>query len=478
MKYQEVLNYLYAQLPMFHRIGAAAYKADLKNILTLCEKLGHPEKKLKFIHIAGTNGKGSVSNMLAAIFQLNGYKTGLFTSPHLIDFRERIKVNGQMISKQYVTRFVNQYKALFDEVKPSFFEWTTILAFQYFLDKKVDIVILETGMGGRLDSTNVVTPELSIITNIGEDHKQFLGDTLQKIAYEKAGIIKPHIPVLISEYQKDVSSVFKEKVEQTQSPLFYSKNVVNINSFKHTGQYLELSYNIIYTNINKILDKSKKNIIINKKNYLEQSKSNFRYIKLKSLDKSKIREFKVKTALNSTYQIKNVSCVLAACELLQLLNWKLKRNLIHKAIQNTPKITGFRGRWDIIQTKPYLILDIAHNKQGLQNTLQNLKRYQYKQLRIIFGVVNDKEIDEIIPLLPKKALYYVTQASVPRALPANVLAEKLQSHHLNCKVFTPLYLAIQSALNDAHQNDLILITGSAFVVADALNYLKNKSSKK
>lgn len=478
MNYQEVLNYLYAQLPMFQRIGAAAYKADLKNIQTLCKKMGHPEKKLKFIHIAGTNGKGSVSNMLAAIFQLNGYKTGLFTSPHLIDFRERIKVNGQMISKQYVTRFVNQYKSLFDEVKPSFFEWTTILAFQYFLDKKVDIVVLETGMGGRLDCTNVVTSELSIITNIGEDHKQFLGDTLQKIAHEKAGIIKPNIPVLISEYQKEVLNVFKTKSEESQAPLFYAKNIVKINSYKHTSQYLDLSYSIINTNLNKNLDKSKNISFNNQNNILEQFKNNFRYIKLLNLDKSKIREFKVKISLNSTYQIKNVKCVLAACELLQLMNWKLKRELIHKAIQDTPKITGFRGRWDIIQIKPYLILDIAHNKQGLQNTLQNLKRYQFQQLRIIFGVVNDKEIDEIIPLLPKKALYYVTQASVPRALPANALSEKLQSHHLNCNVFTPLHFAIQTALKEANPDDLILVTGSAFVVADALNYLKNKSSKK
>lgn len=472
MNYQQVLEYLYAQLPMFHRIGAAAYKADLKNITQLCEKLNHPEQKLKFIHIAGTNGKGSVSNMLAAIFQKNGYKTGLFTSPHLIDFRERIRINGKMISKQYVTKFVNTYKPLFDEIKPSFFEWTTILAFQYFYDKKTDIVILETGMGGRLDSTNVVLPELSIITNIGDDHKQFLGDTYEKIAFEKAGIIKPDTPVLISEYQKETHPVFKKIASERHAPPLYAKNIVTVSNPHLKGHFLELSYKINYTNLKKYLYNSKNLISINQKNNLDISKNNFRLLKQKNLDKSKNKTFQLQSALNAYYQIKNIQCVLAACQILQLHGWKLSQKQIHTAIKHTPKITGFHGRWEFIRTKPYLVLDIAHNKQGILSALHNLKNYKYQSLRIVFGVVSDKEVDEIIPLLPKKAIYYITQASVPRALPAEILYAKMYKHTQKLLFFRDVKSALLAAQSDARSKDFILVFGSAFIVADALAILK------
>lgn len=476
MNYNEVLNYLYTQLPMFQRIGAAAYKADLKNILSLCEKLNHPEKKLKFVHIAGTNGKGSVSNMLAAVFQQNGYKTGLFTSPHLTDFRERIRINGKMISKPYITRFVNTYKHIFDDIQPSFFEWTTILAFQYFYEKKADIVILETGMGGRLDSTNVVIPELSIITNIGEDHKQFLGDTIPKIAFEKAGIIKENVPVLISEYQKETHPVFEETSRHKNAPLLYAKNIVSVCEFHQTAKFLELSYKINYTYLIKKLDYSKLNKNTNLKKIFDKSNLNFRNIKTKNLDLSKNKIQKVKSPLNAVYQVKNISCVLAACEILQCIGWHLRPRDIRTAIQNTPQLTGFQGRWQIIQTKPYIVLDIAHNKQGILSALQNLKRYSYHTLRIVFGVAKDKEVDEILRLLPKNALYYITQASVPRAMPAEMLYEKMSTFKLKSPPYPTVSDAVVSALQDARKNDFILVFGSAFVVADALAYF-NSSQK-
>ena len=471
MTYQEVLNYLYAQLPMFHRIGPAAYKADLKNIQALCTALNHPEKKLKFIHIAGTNGKGSVSNMLAAVFQKNGYRTGLFTSPHLIDFRERIRLNGKKISKQYITKFVHTYIPLFNDIKPSFFEWTTILAFQYFLDKKADIVILETGMGGRLDSTNVVVPELSIITNIGEDHKQFLGNTLPQIAQEKAGIIKPMVPVLISEYQKEVKGVFEKIANEKNAPLLYARNLIKINHYRHHLQYLELYYQKNITNIKKFLELTKKNNKLYIKNNLDISNKKI-YNKLKNnLDKSKNKMYCLKSSLHSSYQIHNIRCVLAACELMKLQGWDLQPPRIHQAIQHTPAITGFRGRWEVIKTAPFLIADIAHNKPGLQHTLKNLQNYPYKTLHIVFGLANDKEIDDIINLLPQKAIYYITQASVPRAMPAEQLFEKFKTR-FTAHLFHTVQEAIQNALHHAQKQDLILITGSAFVVADALSSLK------
>jgi dihydrofolate synthase/folylpolyglutamate synthase len=454
---------------MFQRIGTAAYKADLSNIQQLCEKLNHPEKKLKYIHIAGTNGKGSVSNMLAAIFQKNGYKTGLFTSPHLIDFRERIRVNGQMISKQYITKFVNQYKPLFDEVRPSFFEWTTALAFQYFLDKKVDIVILETGMGGRLDSTNVVIPELSIITNIGEDHKQFLGDTLEKIAFEKAGIIKPNVPILISEYQKEIKDVFEQKAEEFSAPLFYAQDLIKIEKSAFKNNILEVSYKYNYIYLNKILDKSKlsnkTNLKINLDKYNLKIFNNLKY----NLDKSKNKEFKLKSKLSAQYQIKNIRCVLAACEIMNTLGWKLSQNKIHSAIYQTPQITGFRGRWEIIQKNPLVILDIAHNKPGIISALQQLKHHNYQKLHIVFGIVKDKEVDEILNLLHKKSIYYVTQASVPRSMPVDELFSKFKTLKLKSTPFNNVCMAINAALFDASKNDCILIFGSAFLVADALS---------
>lgn len=476
MNYQETLNFLYQQLPMFHRIGAAAYKADLKNITALCEKLNHPQKQLKFIHIAGTNGKGSVSHMLAAIFQKNGYTTGLFTSPHLIDYRERIKLNGIPISKQYVIKFVEKNINLVKDIQPSFFEWTTALAFQYFYDKKADIVILETGMGGRLDSTNIITPELSIITNIGEDHKQFLGDTLEKIAYEKAGIIKPNIPVLISEYQKETAKVFRNKAKETNSNLFYAKDIVKIEKHKQSNKYLELYYKIIYNKLNLFLDKSKKLNNNNKNNIFDYSNKKIINKIKNNLDISKNNSVqKVLSSLNAQYQIKNIRCVLAAVEILKLQNLHLKDRLIKTAIQNTPQITGFRGRWETLNLRPLIIADIAHNKQGIIETLKNIKRYNYNHLKIIFGIVQDKEIESILPLLPKNAEYYFTQPSVPRALPVEDLMKYTQQYQLKGNAFKNIKSAFNAAIQHANHNDFILIFGSAFLVADFLEFWDKRS---
>ncbi len=417
---------------MFQRVGAAAYKNDLSNITYICNLLGNPQNKLKYIHIAGTNGKGSVSNMLAAIFQKHGYKTGLFTSPHLVDFRERIKINGRNISKSYIIKFVQEHEKIFNKIKPSFFEWTTALAFQYFYDKQTDIVILETGMGGRLDSTNIITPELSIITNIGEDHKQFLGNTLKKIAIEKAGIIKQHVPIIISEHQPEVKSVFIKQAKQNKAPIFFARDLIKI----HSTQYIDNVLRVTYLERN---NNQGKNILSSK--------------------------------LSASYQENNIRAVLAACTILKK-QFKLKTSVIHKAIQHTPKITNFRGRWEVIQKYPYIVLDIAHNKQGIQAALKHLKHYQYKNLRVVIGVVKDKDIKSILQLLPKQAVYYFTQANIPRALDVTELKNIAQQYHLKGNTYNKVYSAIKQAKKEALKEDLILIFGSAFIVADACKIFK------
>lgn len=428
MTYPQTLDYLFSKLPMYQRIGVAAYKADLNNTLAICKELGNPEKKIKFVHVAGTNGKGSSSHMLAAVLQQAGYKTGLYTSPHLVDFRERIKINGKMIPKTEVVKFVEDYKTIFENIEPSFFEWTVGLAFHYFAQQQVDVVVLEVGLGGRLDSTNVITPVACLITNIGYDHMNLLGDTLPKIAAEKAGIIKTKIPVVISQTQLDVISVFNETAKQLKAPIeFADKNYKLISS----------SYNKAFLSIT-----------------LLHKKTNTTH--LYNLD------------LQGSYQVKNVMGVLNTIEILKQKGFIIEETDSINALSQVQKLTGLHGRWQIIQEKPLVIADTGHNEDGIKEVLDNLKRYTYKTLHFVLGVVNDKDISKILKLLPKDATYYFCKASIPRALDENELATLAKKNGLNGSTFKTVPEALKKAIKQAKVNDLVFVGGSTFTVADIL----------
>lgn len=413
MNYRQTLSYLFSQLPMFQRIGAAAYKADLNTTIAICKLIGNPETKLKSVHIAGTNGKGSVSHILAAVLQSADYKVGLYTSPHLKDFRERVRINGKMISKDYVVDFVKKYKNDFEKIKPSFFEWTVGLAFDYFSKEKVDIAIIETGLGGRLDSTNVITPLLSIITNISYDHQNLLGDTLQKIAVEKAGIIKKNGIVLISEKQKDASTpfsatnVFERKAKEENALLLYSEDF--ISGIKN-----------------------------------------------------------IECGLKGAYQRKNIPASILASEILNQLGFEINSQAVINGLRDVIKLTGLRGRWDILAKKPLIIADIAHNETGIKEVFRQVKNTPHKKLHIVFGTVNDKDVGRITALLPKKARYYFCKADIPRALDAAILGIEAQKNGLNGVIFPSVKKALAAAKNNASSDDLILVTGSAFVVAEMI----------
>ena len=428
MTYPQTLDYLFSKLPMYQRIGAAAYKADLNNTLAICKELGNPEKKIKFVHVAGTNGKGSSSHMLAAILQQAGYKTGLYTSPHLVDFRERIKINGKMIPKTEVVKFVEDFKTIFEKIEPSFFEWTVGLAFHYFAQQQVDVVVLEVGLGGRLDSTNVITPVACLITNIGYDHMNLLGDTLPKIAAEKAGIIKTKIPVVISQTQLDVISVFNETAKQLKAPIEFADKNYKLISTSYNKEFLSIT--------------------------LLHKKTNTTH--LYNLD------------LQGSYQVKNVMGVLNTTEILKQKGFIIEETDIKNALSQVQKLTGLHGRWQIIQEKPLVIADTGHNEDGIKEVLDNLKRYTYKTLHFILGVVNDKDISKILKLLPKDATYYFCKASIPRALDENELATLAKKNGLNGSTFKTVPEALKKAIKQAKVNDLVFVGGSTFTVADIL----------
>ncbi len=428
MTYAQTLDYLYSRLPMYQRVGAAAYKADLVNTIKLMEMLGKPHNKLKCIHVGGTNGKGSSSHMLAAVLQQAGYKTGLYTSPHLIDFRERIKINGKLISKNYVIDFVEKYKQQFENIEPSFFEWSVALAFQYFVDEEVDVAVIEVGLGGRLDSTNVITPVVSLITNISFDHINLLGDTLEKIATEKAGIIKAKIPVTISQYQSETQAVFNNTAKELRTPIAFADKYFRIIS-AHLGKGFQSI------------------TVLNKSNYV-----------------SKIYELD----LLGSYQQKNLLGVLYTIELLQQRGFLIEDTNIFDGLKNVVKLTGFQGRWQVLAEKPLTIADTGHNEDGILQVLENLKRYTYKNLHFVFGVVNDKDITKILKLLPSDANYYFVKASVPRALDENELQKQASALKLKGKAFASVEEGLKAAKKAAKKDDFILIGGSTFVVADAL----------
>ncbi len=429
MNYQQTIDYLFTRLPMFSRIGAAAIRKDLINIYALCSVLGDPQKKLKTIHVAGTNGKGSTSHMLAAILQTAGYKTGLYTSPHLYNFRERIRLNGAMIPEQSVVEFTNYIDPFINEIDPSFFEISVAMAFDYFAKEQVDIAVIEVGLGGRLDSTNIISPELSVITNIGYDHMNLLGNTLQEIAFEKAGIIKKNTPVVIGELLPETKPVFEKIALALDAPIHIS----GLNR-----AILEWKY-----------EKYRSTVTVADRQTGEQD--------IFQLD------------LPGYYQNKNLLSVLETIQQLQQKNWKIDDRSIKEGLSKTKKLTGLQGRWDLVHTQPDIILDVAHNEDGIKQLIRQLEIADHHHLHIVLGMVKDKEIEKILKLLPTQAMYYFTKAQIPRALPEDKLAELACSVGLTGKHFPNVKTALDAAKANAQSNDLILVCGSVFVVGEVVS---------
>lgn len=431
MTYESTLEYLFEQLPMYHRVGAAAYKANLDNTHAIMKLLDHPEDDFRCVHIAGTNGKGSTSHMLASILQQSGYKTGLYTSPHLRDFRERIRVNGKMIEKAEVVKFVKKYKKEFEEIQPSFFEWTVGLAFDYFSRKDVDIAVIETGLGGRLDSTNVIKPLVSVITNIQWDHMNLLGDTLQKIAREKAGIIKKQVPVVIGATQSESAPIFRQAVKKSKSKIFFADKIfhAHINDESHPASGgLEID------------------VTKNKQPYLKD----------------------LKLDLGGFYQARNVCTVLQTAELLETKGFELNRKNIRKGLGAVKKNTGFAGRWQVLSNSPLVICDAGHNSDGIQMIVTQLQKTKYKKLHMVIGAVNDKDVAGMLSKLPSKATYYFCKANIPRGLDATILKKNAAAFGLKGKKYASVSDALDAAKSSAGKDDLIFVGGSTFVVAEVV----------
>lgn len=423
--YADTLHYLYAQLPMFTRVGASAYKKDLHNTLALCNALHHPEHKFKSVHIGGTNGKGSSSHMLAAILQTAGYKTGLYTSPHLRDFRERIRINGQMIPEQEVINFVNSHQALFEEINPSFFEATVGLAFDYFAKQEVDIAIIEVGLGGQLDSTNVINPLLSLITNIGLDHQDILGNTLEEIAQEKAGIIKTCTPIIIGEKQALIAQIFEKIANEANAKILFASECWTIAT-KETAPLLVVNAQSSKQTLELALD------------------------------------------LRGSYQVKNLAGVLTAVDELREQGFKISEEHLKTALKQVTSLTGLQGRWQTIQKTPFVICDTGHNEDGIKEVLKNISNTPHQNLHLVWGMVKDKDITKILALLPKEATYYFCQPNIPRGKPAEELAQEAQQYKLIGQAYASVAEAYQQALNHAQPNDLVFVGGSTFVVAEVL----------
>lgn len=436
MDYQTTLTYLLSQLPMFTRDGPSAFKKDLTNTQAMCIKLGDPQLKFKSVHIGGTNGKGSASHMLAAILQTAGYKTGLYTSPHLRDFRERIRVNGVMISRQAVVDFVAKYRADFELIKPSFFELTVGMAFDTFAREKVDIAVIEVGLGGRLDSTNIITPLLSVITNIGWDHVNMLGDTLQLIAAEKAGIIKPAIPVVVGEYQPEVADIFINKAREQGAPISFASDDWTVE-LKGEG---EKTKRILQEFVDVEVQKKQ--------------------AEPKTLD--------LRLDLPGLYQLKNVKAVLSAVDELNRQGFIITVEHIQQALSQVKKLTGLHGRWEILSRSPLTICDTGHNPEGITEVLKNIAGISYHNLHFVMGVVNDKDITKILAMLPKDATYYFCKPDIPRGLDAGSLMQNAQSFGLYGGVYPSVKAALHAAQNAAAQNDLVFVGGSTFVVAEVV----------
>lgn len=427
MTYPETLEYLYTQMPEYQRVGHLAYKPGLGNSLRLDAVFNHPHQQYKTIHIGGSNGKGSTSHLLAAILQQSGYKVGLYTSPHLVDFRERIRVNGEIVPKKYVVDFVKKYRERFEPVMPSFFELTMEMAFLYFAEQEVDVAIVEVGLGGRLDSTNIISPDLCVITNIGFDHMQYLGNTLPEIAAEKAGIIKPHTPVVIGESDdEEVKNVFTGKACSENAHIIFAETVLNDFSAHraddkwiiNTHEYPDLIYE-----------------------------------------------------LSGFAQQKNAKTVLAAVAELKKIGYRIPKEAVYSGFARVTELTGLKGRWQVLREKPKIICDTGHNAHGIRYIVEQLKQEKYNRLHIVFGMVNDKDITSVLAMLPQQAVYYFTRASIERALDEKTLAKEAASFGLKGNTFGDVPTAIKAAKENADENDFIFIGGSSFIVADALPLL-------
>ena len=426
MNYEETLDYLFTSTPLFQNIGKDAYKEGLDTTHKLDDFFGYPHRSFKTIHIAGTNGKGSCSHTIAAILQQAGYKTGLYTSPHLVDFRERIRVNGVPVSEEYVVDFVNRYREIFEPMHPSFFELTTAMAFNYFKQEKVDVAVIEVGLGGRLDCTNIIIPDLSVITNISFDHTQFLGDTLAKIAFEKAGIMKTNVPVVIGETTPETKEVFINHANDVKSPIVFAENEENI---------ISVDYN----------DSGKR--IYNTKQYGT-----------------------IIGQLGGLCQLKNTSTILSAIAILQNIGYKLSDDVIKSGFENVCELTGLMGRWQQIGTNPKIICDTGHNIGGISYIVEQLKQEKYNKLHIVIGMVNDKDIKGVLNILPKDAKYYFTKASVKRAMDEEILKAMANQVGLVGNSFKDVKNALQAAKNESKNDDLIYVGGSSFIVADLLKF--------
>lgn len=405
MTYSETVEWMFQQLPMYQQVGNKAYRVDLHNITSLVKQLGEPHKHFKSIHVAGTNGKGSVSHMLASVLQEAGYKVGLYTSPHLKDFRERIKINGQMISEAAVMQFIAANKAFFEKESFSFFEMTVGMAFNYFSKENVDVAVIEVGLGGRLDSTNIISPELSVITNIGFDHVNILGNTLPKIAAEKGGIIKENTPVVIGEYQEETFPVFKRLAESKNAPLYLAEDFCGRS----------------YT-----------------------------------------------SDLKGQYQKWNIRTVSMALDVLKDLGWELREEAVEKGLKNVIFNTGLRGRWEVLQEDPRVICDTAHNKEGLVYAMKQLQEEKFEDLHLVIGVVNDKDLTSVLPIFPKSAKYYFSRPNVPRGLAAEELQKTAAENGLFGKVFSSVTEAYEAALQEASAKDVVYVGGSTFTVAEII----------
>ena len=430
MTYEETVNYLFNVTPLFQNVGGGAYKEGLQNTLLLDGHLGHPHTKFKTIHVAGTNGKGSCSHTIAAILQSTGLKVGLFTSPHLVDFRERIRVNGEMVSEKFVVDFVENHKVFFEPLYPSFFELTTAMAFAYFAEQEVDVAVIEVGLGGRLDCTNIITPEICVITNISFDHTAFLGNTLEQIAGEKAGIIKANTPVVIGEAQPQTRPVFEQKANSLKAPIYFAENEGDVLSYE-------------------CLDNG---ICYKTKNYGQLS-----------------------SPLPGLYQIKNTNTILCAVTHLKEIGFQIPNSAVEAGFSKVCELTGLRGRWQILQTSPRVICDTGHNLAGIQNVVAQLKNVG-TPLHIVFGMVNDKDISGVLALMPQDATYYFCQASVKRALTHEEIKKLASSYGLEGISYPTVKEAYHAALASAKDEDCIFVGGSSFVVADLLTYLTKRKS--
>ncbi|PLX01573.1 MAG: dihydrofolate synthase [Marinilabiliales bacterium] len=428
MNYQETIEFLFSQLPMYQREGAAAYKADLSNTLYLDDFLGNPHHKFKTIHVAGTNGKGSVSHMLASVLQQQGYKTGLYTSPHLKDFRERIRINGKMIDEDFVVNFTQRIKENIYDIKPSFFEITVAMAFDYFAKQNIDIAVIETGMGGRLDSTNIIYPLVSVITNIGLDHTAFLGDNLSSIAREKAGIIKAGIPLVVGEHNKETDEVFVQKAEEEGAKVLFAQD------------YYYAEYSL-------------------------QSVHGTQLFNVKSGDEIAFQQ--IELDLLGKYQAKNLVTCLKTIDVLKSEGLELADKSIYSGLRQIQK-TGLMGRWQILGNNPLIVCDTAHNVEGLTVVLEQIQQIAYKQLHVVIGMVNDKNIEKILEIFPINANYYFSRANIPRALPVDQLKMMALKYNLTGEKYTSVKEALEAAKSTAKAQDMIFVGGSTFVVAEVV----------